>query len=245
VSIEENALMHWKEFLKTAYPNYMELQEAEKSIVWKVNRWLGLRFAYIFYHFGFSANLLSVFRCFLALIGFYLISLVEVGNKWAPILGVLILAWQINLDYADGSIARAQGKSSEFGEKMDGMANACSRIIVLILAGFLTSNSIIFLISSFSAYVLVVFIPFSKLRIKKLGRLRLVAWIYQALLYVPVMVLLLPLVFGLHGVLGLEVVTFSYIVVYTYSVLAVLWLLLLLWHAGRGESPLEDMGEHA
>ena len=236
--------MKWKPFLETAHPESMVRAEAEKPALWKANRWLGLRFAYVFYHMGFSANLLSIARFFLALVGFYLLSLVMTGNKWAHILGALILAWQINLDYADGAIARVQRKSSELGEKMDGLANVSSRVVVLTLAGFLTNNSVVFLISVFSAYVLVVFIPDSKVRIKASGKWWVLALLYRVMLYVPVMVFVLPIIIGVHGVLSLEVLTFCYIVVYTYAVLAVIWLLLLLWHGEKRESPLEDFVEH-
>jgi phosphatidylglycerophosphate synthase len=236
--------LKWKAFLETAHPEYMAGMEAERSFIWKANRWIGLRFAYLFYHLGFSGNLLSITRVALALLGFYLVSLVAVGYKLEPFLGALILALQINLDYADGAIARVQGKSSVLGEKMDGLANASSRVVVLILAGFFTHNFIVFIIGAFSAYVLVVFIPDSKIRIKREGRWRLLALLYHVLLYVPVMVFLFPLLFGLHGVLNLEVVTFSYIVVCTYAVLAALWLLLLIWYAEKAESPLEDVVDH-
>ena len=220
--------MKWKLFLETANPESVVRAEAEKSFLWKISRWLGIRFAYVFYHLGFSANLLSIFRCILALIGFYLLSLITTGNKWAPILGAFLLAWQIILDYADGAIARAQGKTSELGDKMDGLANAFSRLMVIILAGFLTRSPIMFLISTFSAYVLTVFIPDAKIQIKTSGKWRPVALVYRITLYVPVMVFGLPMMIGIHGVLGLPVVIFSYIVVSIYAVLAILLLILCI-----------------
>ena len=220
--------MKWKLFLETAHPESVVRAETEKSSLWKANRWLGIRFAYVFYHLGFSANLLSIFRCLLALIGFYFLSLIVKGDKWLPILGALILAWQIILDYADGPIARVQGKSSDLGEKIDGLANAFSRLLVIILVGFLTRSLIMFLISIFSAYVLIAFLPESKSHIKVSGVWRHVAPVYKITLYVPSMVLGLPLLIGIHGILGLEIVIFSYIVICLYTALASLWLFLCL-----------------
>lgn len=220
--------MKRKLFLEAAHPESMAKAESDKSVIWKINRWLGLQFAYVFYHLGFSANLLSIFRCLLALIGFYFLSLIVKGDKWLPILGAFILACQIILDYADGPIARVQGKSSELGDKMDGLANAFSRLLVIILAGFLTRSLIMFLISIFSAYVLIAFLPESKSHITASGVWRKVAPVYKITLYVPSMVFGLPLLIGIHGVLGLEIVIFSYIVVCLYTVLATLWLFLCL-----------------
>jgi len=220
--------MKWKLFLEAAHPESMAKTEADKSVIWKINRWMGLRFAYVFYHLGFSANLVSIFRCFLALLGFYFLSLIGKGNKWLPILGVFILAWQIILDYADGPISRVQGKSSNLGDKMDGLANAFSRLLVIILAGFLTHSLILFLFSIFSAYVLVVFFPESKSQIKASWVWRRMAPVYKITLYVPTMVLGLPLLIGIHGVLGIQVLIFSYVVVCLYTALATLWLFLCL-----------------
>lgn len=220
--------MKWKPFFEKAHPASMAEAESKRSVVWKISRWLGIRFAYVFYHLGFSANLLSIFRCILALTGFYLLSLITTGNKWAPVLGAFLLAWQIILDYADGPIARVQGKSSELGEKMDGLANAFSRPLFIILAGFLTRSPILFLISIFSAYVVTVFIPESNVKIKTSGLWRPVALIYRISLYVPVMVFGLPLLIGIHGILGFSIVIFSYIVVCFYTALASLWLFLCL-----------------
>ena len=46
--------MNWDEFFIAAY-----LKEQEKSGLYKANRWLGLRFSYIFYYLRFSTNILS------------------------------------------------------------------------------------------------------------------------------------------------------------------------------------------
>jgi phosphatidylglycerophosphate synthase len=219
----------------------MAQKEANRSWIWKVNRWLGLRFAYLFYHLGFSANLLSSLRVILAFCGFYLLARVKYGDVWQPLVGAIILAWQINLDYADGPIARVQGKSSELGEKMDGLANAASRSVVLILAGFLTDNLVLFIASAFSAYIIVTFISITKMRIKTTGKWKSLALVFRFFLYVPVMGFVLPLLIAVHGLLEMKVDLFSYIIVFLYSGLALIWLILLLRYEDQNESVLEPL----
>ena len=99
--------MKWDEFFKVDY-----LEELDKFFLWKTNRWLGLRSSYIFYHLGFSANLLSVFRCLLVIVGFYIISLISADIKYVSIVGVFILTWQVHLNFSDGAIARIQCTSN-------------------------------------------------------------------------------------------------------------------------------------
>ncbi len=231
--------MKWKHFFRAAHPQSAVRAEVDKSVVWRINRWVGLRLAYGLYHLGFSANLLSIARFFLAFVGLYLLSLVAAGRKWEPMLGVLCLTVQVNLDFADGPIARAQGKASELGEKMDGLANSCSRGAVLVLAGFLTRSTIGLLVSVVSAHVLVVFMPATELTIRRLGTWRRLAPLYRVVLCVPVMASLLPLLIGLHRIAGVDFVPFSFIIVFVYAVLAAIWLLLCLWEPGRNRAPPE------
>jgi len=133
------------------------------------------------------------------------------GNIWLPIVGVLLLAWQINLDFADGAVARVQGKASKVGQEIDGLANAASRAAILVLFGILTENTYMVIISAFSAYVVVVF--GQKVKILIASRQYMAQeFLSRKLLSVIVMVLLLPALIVLHGILSWNVVVFAYCV---------------------------------
>ena len=54
--------MKWVEFKKRAFPLDKKIEEDNRSIFWKINRYIGLRFAFLFNWLGFSANALSFFR---------------------------------------------------------------------------------------------------------------------------------------------------------------------------------------
>jgi len=90
--------MKWVEFKKRAFPLDKKIEEDNRSIFWKINRYIGLRFAFLFNWLGFSANALSFFRFLLTLFGLYFISFVVYNNKWLPIIGAMLIFWQINLD---------------------------------------------------------------------------------------------------------------------------------------------------
>lgn len=235
--------MKWRDFLRVAYPSAQERAEADQNVVFKANRRLGLRVAYLLYHLGLSANLVSFGRLVLAFIGFYLVSRVAVGDEWGPVMGAIIIAGQIHLDFVDGSLARIRGQLTALGESFDALPNYASRAAALILAGYLTNSAGALLGSTFSAFVLVVFMRQSNLRITAAGKWRALAFVYRLLLYVPVMAFVLPLMIGVHGLLGIDVATFARLVVLVYTLLALLWLLLCLFHSDRRGSPLEHVAE--
>jgi len=206
--------MKWDEFIKAAY-----IQESDKSFLWKANRWFGLRFSYIFYRMKFSANMLSIFRCLLAIIGFYLLSLIKAEMKYQPIAGAVILAWQVNLDFADGSIARVQGMSSQFGEEIDGLANALSRFMLIVLFGVLTDNIFMLMVSIFTAYTLIVFsrVTHENVYILEDGP---TSSFYRIMLSVPMMVVFWPFVIGVFSLLEVNIILLSYLLILLYSVRA-------------------------
>lgn len=203
--------MRWDQFLKAAYPNDLALEESRRTIVYRASRWVGIRFAYAFYRLGISANLISIMRLLVSVASLFLISTIMYGNIWLPIVGVLLLAWQINLDFADGAVARVQGKASKVGQEIDGLANAASRAAILVLFGILTENTYMVIISAFSAYVVVVF--GQKVKILIASRQYMAQeFLSRKLLSVIVMVLLLPALIVLHGILSWNVVVFAYCV---------------------------------
>jgi phosphatidylglycerophosphate synthase len=231
--------MKWRQFLEVAYPATMAKSEASRSLVYMTNRWIGLGFAYVFYHLRIPANVLSVMRLAVALAGLYLISYVTTGHKWQPLLGVLLLVWQVNLDFADGAVARAEGRTSRLGDKLDRLPNDASRAAVLLLAGFLANNTAVFLVSAFSVYVLITFIPDSGFQIKPFGKWQFLASVFRAVLFVPVVVVLIPLVFALHSFLDISTEATAWGVTFGYAGFAGLWLLLCLWSARAKDPPLQ------
>ena len=221
--------MKWISFKSAAYPPAFSVTEKDKSVIFHMNRWLGLRFAYLFYHLGFSANLLSILRVALAAFGLYLVFYYLFSNIFVPVIGVLLLAWQVNLDFADGAIARVTSKSSVLGEKLDGLANDFSRGAVLILISSFSSHYYMIIISIFTVFILIKFFAETFAIVttnNSWERYPLFISIIRILLFVPVMVVGLPLLTMIAklGDGGRYIYPFSITVTVLYAVLAVSWL---------------------
>lgn len=220
--------MRWASFKSVAFPDQIAEEENERSFIWRLNRWVGLRIAYLLYHMGLSADLVSVIRLLLAITGFYLIAVAINNSRYLAIIGIFLIALQINLDYADGPVARARGKSSRFGDQFDGLANAAVRSVTIIFAGLLTQNSLLFVTGSFTAYVLVTFLTDCR---RESSGAELPEWvnkIYRLLLSVFIMAFLLPLIIGVMIVFDLPISAFAQVLVCIYGGLAVVWLIFIL-----------------
>lgn len=214
----------WNAFYQDAYPDYMVTEELKKSIIWRINRWIGIRCAYVFYRLGFSANQISIIRLVMASIGFFLLSYAVSTDIWEPIIGLVLIIWQVNLDFADGVIARVQNKSSDFGEQMDGLANAASRAAMVILFGYFTQNAFLFWLSVFSGYVLSAFWDSTKDHVFKQRRLENFRKLFRLSSSVFFTVILLPLIVVLLGIFDIWLEEISYIITVFYIFLSILWL---------------------
>jgi len=219
--------MKWIEFKNKAFPLDIKIGEDHRSIFWKINRYIGLRFAFLFNLLGFSANALSFFRFLLVLFGLYFISFVVHNNRWLPIIGATLIFWQINLDFADGALARVQGTSSKLGELLDGLANAFCRSAIIILMGFFTNNIIMLILSFASSFILVSFngylifiYDYTNKNIKT---------IYKRSLSVVSMNGFLPLLIIIHVIFNFPIFIFSYFIVIFYTLLASVCLFTLVF----------------
>jgi phosphatidylglycerophosphate synthase len=218
--------MKWAEFKKRAFPLDKKIEEDNRSIYWKINRYIGLRFAFLFNWLGFSANALSFFRFLLILFGLYFIHFIIYNIKWFPIIGAMLIIWQVNLDFADGALARAQGTSSKLGELLDGLANAFFRSAIIILMGFFTNNIVMLILSLTASFILVSFsgylIFFNYIN-------KNVKIIFKRSLSVVAMNVFIPFLIIIHVIFNFPIFIFSYFIVVFYTLLASVCLFTLVF----------------
>ena len=222
--------MKWIAFKSVAYPPEFSVIEKDKSVFWHINRWVGLRFAYLFYHLGFSANFLSIVRVRLAALGLYLLFYHWYSDIYDPIIGVLLLAWQVNLDFADGSIARVSNKSSALGEKLDGLANDFARGALLILISISTGTNYVFIIGLAASFFLVKFFAETFALVEKFY-----GWapypfsikVFRKLLSVPLMVVALPTIIAILNILDYQITLVAMLITTIYALLAISWLIVV------------------
>jgi len=222
--------MKWIAFKTAAYPPEFSVTEKDKSVFWHMNRWVGIRFAYLFYLLGFSANLLSIVRVALAALGLYLLFYHWYSDIYDPIIGVLLLAWQVNLDFADGSIARVSNKSSALGEKLDGLANDFSRGALLILISISTGTNYVFIIGLAASFILVKFFAETFALVDEYygwSEYPLSIKLLRKLLSVPLMVVALPTIIAILNILDYQITLVAMLITTIYALLAISWLIVV------------------
>ena len=223
--------MKWRAFKSAAYPQEFSVTEKDKSVFWKINRWVGLRFAYLFYHLGFSANFLSIMRVALAALGLYLVFYPLFSKIFDPVIGIFLLVWQVNLDFADGSINRVvNGKPTLIGLNIDGLANDVARGAVLILISLSTEINYLFMIGLVTSFILIKFLAETFALVEEYygwSQYPFPIKLLRKLLSVPIMVVALPILLAISNILDYQSMVVALLITTIYTFLAIIWLIVV------------------
>ena len=223
--------MKWIAFKSAAYPPEFSVTEKDKSVFWHINRWVGLRFAYLFYLLGFSANFLSIVRVALAALGLYLVFYPWFSDIYDPVIGILLLVWQVNLDFADGSINRVvNGKPTLIGLNIDGLANDVARGAVLILISFSAATNYLFIIGIVTSFILIKFLAETFALVEKYygwSQYPFPIKLLRKLLSVPLMVVALPTIIATLNILDYQITLVALLITTIYTLLAISWLIVV------------------
>jgi hypothetical protein len=223
--------MKWIAFKSAAYPPEFSVTEKDKSVFWHINRWVGLRFAYLFYLLGFSANFLSIVRVGLAALGLYLVFYPWFSDIYDPVIGIFLLVWQVNLDFADGSINRVvNGKPTLIGLNIDGLANDVARGAVLILISFSAGTNYLFIIGIVTSFILIKFLAETFALVEKFygwSQYPFPIKLLRKLLSVPLMVVALPTIIATLNILDYQITLVALLITTIYTLLAISWLIVV------------------
>jgi hypothetical protein len=223
--------MKWSAFKSAAYPPEFSVTEKDKSVFWHINRWVGLRFAYLFYLLGFSANFLSIVRVGLAALGLYLVFYPWFSDIYDPVIGIFLLVWQVNLDFADGSINRVvNGKPTLIGLNIDGLANDVARGAVLILISFSAATNYLFIIGIVTSFILIKFLAETFALVEKFygwSQYPFPIKLLRKLLSVPLMVVALPTIIAILNILDYQITLVALLITTIYTLLAISWLIVV------------------
>jgi len=223
--------MKWIAFKSAAYPPEFSVTEKDKSVFWHINRWVGIRFAYLFYLLGFSANFLSIVRVGLAALGLYLVFYPWFSDIYDPVIGIFLLVWQVNLDFADGSINRVvNGKPTLIGLNIDGLANDVTRGAVLILISFATATNYLFIIGIVTSFILIKFLAETFALVEKFygwSQYPFPIKLLRKLLSVPLMVVALPTIIATLKILDYQITLVALLITTIYTLLAISWLIVV------------------
>ena len=223
--------MKWIAFKSAAYPPEFSVTEEDKFVFWHLNRWVGIRFAYLFYLLGFSANLLSIVRVALAALGLYLVFYPWFSDIYDPVIGIFLLVWQVNLDFADGSINRVvNGKPTLIGVNIDGLANNVARGAVLILISLSTEINYLLMIGLVTSFILIKFLAETFAMVEEYygwSQYPLPIKLLRKLLSVPIMVVALPTLLAISNILEYQSMVVALLITTIYTLLAISWLVVV------------------
>ena len=223
--------MKWIAFKSAAYPSTFSVTEKDKSVFWHINRWVGIRFAYLFYLLGFSANFLSIVRVGLAALGLYLVFYPWFSDIYDPVIGIFLLVWQVNLDFADGSINRVvNGKPTLIGLNIDGLANDVSRGAVLILISFSSATNYLFIIGIVTSFILIKFLAETFALVETFygwSQYPFSIKLFRKLLSVPLIVVALPTIIAILNILDYQITLVALLITTIYTLLAISWLIVV------------------
>ncbi len=239
--------MNLKDFIKHVYPPYHIFNRKDRGFVWKLSKWTGIRAAFVFYKLGISANFLNVITYFIIVFAFYLILKIEQNLFFQPLIGLSMLYLSIWFDFVDGSIARANNKSSKIGHYLDDFGADLSRLIIIILFGYLSNIEILLILSILSGFVIVYLIP-NTLKLINFGKFRpLMILIYSnslSLISVRFMTIVLPASFLALAYYNVKASSIGIYGAGAYIFLATVWILFCIPHYASEDNIEKKIKDH-
>jgi phosphatidylglycerophosphate synthase len=147
----------WSRYIEAAFPAVVAHSEADKGLLWHVARWLGVRVAFVLYHLGFSADVVSILAWFLSICALASLVWMPDSPRWGSVAVFLCCYSSVFLDFCDGPLARIRGTTGLLGKTLDGIATDFLRGGLLVALG-VTAASTPFLIMGVVAAYTIVFI---------------------------------------------------------------------------------------
>ena len=230
--------MRFSEFTAKSYPEKSVFDRSQFDFFTNLVKWFAMPFAYVLFRIGVSANLLDVVAILLSMIGFCLLAMTGKASFVWLVLGVLLVYFHVFVDFADGAIARAQGKSGVVGAAFDNLGTDVDRIALLLVFGILTESPYWIVVNTFASFILTVFLAQTSRAVRPGGLPRLYSGRISPA-NCRFMLALLPLSLVIVVLAGWQVQTFATVVSGFYAGLALLWLLVCLPTSNVGSSGIE------
>lgn len=216
--------MKWEEYYQIVVPKEIREREAKKNVVVRFNRWVSSRVAFVLHFTPISGNMVSFFRILMVFVATYLFSLIEQKEHMLALIGVAVMALQLNADGVDGALARIRGESSFFGDRIDNFGVDYGVVTTIIVIAYLTGSKLLILLSCLSLYIIVTFRQHVGLVIP-----HNIFMFFRTFFYTPIILVLIPCVMILLAYMEVSIVLLSEIVTISYLFLAIIWLIVCSW----------------
>ena len=225
--------MSLAEFQAKLFPEKSVFDRKQFDRTTNLVKWFAIPVAYLLFRLRISANLLDVIGIFLSLVAFLLLSTAGDGSKLLPILGILIIFFHIFIDFVDGAIAKASGKSSRMGHYFDSLGCDMDRFALIVLFGIYAESTPLIISNTLAASVFTLFLPLARHELPQSGFIGRLSRLYAnkfSLLSVRVMLVFLPLVLATVILLDWNLGALAVFLSVFYGIMAVGWLVLCTPH---------------
>ncbi|MDC1036211.1 CDP-alcohol phosphatidyltransferase family protein [Alphaproteobacteria bacterium] len=142
--------LNYSDYQLKAYPSSLRESDLKRGFLWSINRKIAIPQSYLFYRVGLNANHISILRLIMVLVALVFISF---GDVLFSIASIILIYHQINLDFADGAVARANNTASDFGTIVDGLPNYFFRYGLILVS---LDHSLIYIFIAMASFLLLV-----------------------------------------------------------------------------------------
>ena len=150
----------FSEFMKIVFPYQTTFERKQFGFFTNLIKFFSLRFAYLLYRLGVSANLLTIFSVLLTLPCFLLLyEGLYLDNFLYLVAGYFLIGFILFIDFVDGSLARIDNYSYAAGDALDNLPPDIIRIGSILFFGVITGSKIYMILAFISSVVISYYLP--------------------------------------------------------------------------------------
>ena len=136
--------MKLDEFIRHAFPIKDPFKRTQLGFIHNCIKYLAVRFSFIFYKLGISANMLDFIGLISTIPAFYMIYYSLVNQELLFfIFGFSIIAFIIFIDFIDGPLSKMSKYTHAVGNDLDNLCPDIISVMSFIFIGFMTQNDLL------------------------------------------------------------------------------------------------------
>ena len=149
----------FESFLEVAFPIKNPFLRKDNGIIHNSIKWISIRFSYLFYRLGITANILDLIGLLMLIPSYYFIYISIINkNLNLFIVSYFLIMCVLAIDFMDGMLAKTDKYKYSVGEILDDLSPEIIRFLSLLIIGFLSNNLFFFIIAFMSAVIQQTFI---------------------------------------------------------------------------------------
>ena len=136
----------FESFLEVAFPIKNPFLRKDNGIIHNSIKWISIRFSYLFYRLGITANILDLIGLLMLIPSYYFIYISIINkNLNLFIVSYFLIMCVLAIDFMDGMLAKTDKYKYSVGEILDDLSPEIIRFLSLLIIGFLSNNLFFFI----------------------------------------------------------------------------------------------------